>query len=171
MSGPRAVIFLLKVKNNRNLLEKARNYAFLLLKFRLHSEHELYERLKKRKFEEGVIRGVLEFLKDKNFIDDNLFTKTWIESRLKKHFGLRRLKQELRIKGINKEIIDGQISELKKNYSESEIVVKIAKERLNKLKDIEPHKASMRVYGYLLRRGFPPEIVSEILSQACKHSS
>lgn len=171
MSGPRAVIFLLKVKNNRNLLEKARNYAFLLLKFRLRSEHELYERLKKRKFEEGVIREVLEFLKDKNFIDDNLFAKTWIESRLRKPFGLRRLKQELRIKGINKQIIDSQISEIKKTYSESEIVGKIAKERLNKLKDIEPHKARMRIYAYLLRRGFPPEIVSEILSQACKHSS
>lgn len=170
MSGPRAVIFLSKVKNNQNL-EKARNYAFLLLKFRLRSEHEIYERLKRKKFEEGVIKEVLEFLKEKNFVDDNLFTKAWIESRLKKTFGLKRLKQELRIKGINKEIIDSQISEIKKNYSESEIVAKIVKERFNKLKDIDPRKARMRVYGYLLRRGFPSEIVLQILNQACKQIS
>lgn len=159
------------MKNNRNLLEKARNYAFLLLKFRLRSEHELYERLKRKKFEEGVIREALEFLKEKNFIDDNLFAKSWIESRLKKPFGLRRLKQELSIKGINKEIINSQVSEVKKSYSESEVIGRIVKERLNRLKDIDPRKAKMRIFGYLLRRGFPPEIVSEILNQACKRSS
>lgn len=152
-------------------MQKARNYAFLLLKFRLRSEHELYERLKKKRFDEGVIKEALGFLKENNFIDDNLFAKTWIECRLKKPFGLRRVKQELKVKGINKEIIESQIREIKKNYPESEIVEKIAKERLNKLKNIDPQKARMRVYGYLLRRGFPPEIVSETLSQACKHSS
>ena len=151
-------------------MQKARSYAFLLLKFRLRSEHELYERLKKR-FEEGVIKDALGFLKEKNFINDTLFAKTWIESRLKKPFGLRRLKEELKVKGINKETIDSQISEIKKNYSESEIVEKITKERLNKLKNIDPQKAKMRVYGYLLRRGFSPEIVSQAISQSCRRSS
>lgn len=153
--------------NNRNIdpLQKAKNYAFLLLKFRPRSEKEIYLRLKKKKFEERIIKEVLLFLKDKDFIDDNHFAKIWIESRIKRPLGLRRLKEELRIKGIDKEIIDNQIEEIKKNYSEEDVVSKIAKERLNKLKGIEPQKAKRRIFSYLSQRGFSPGVVIDVINQ------
>jgi len=147
------------------LLQKAKDYAFLLLKFRLRSENELRQRLKKKKFDADIIEMTLFFLKDKGFIDDNYFAKTWIESRIKKPLGIRRLKAELSIKGINKAIIDTQIDEIKKSYSEEDIVGGIAKDRLNKLKGIDPQKAKKRVYAYLLRRGFSPEVVIDVISQ------
>ena len=147
------------------MLQKAKDYAFLLLKFRLRSENELRQRLKKKKFDADIIEMTLFFLKDKGFIDDNYFAKTWIESRIKKPLGIRRLKAELSIKGINKAIIDTQIDEIKKSYSEEDIVGGIAKGRLNKLKGIDPQKAKKRVYAYLLRRGFSPEVVIDVLNQ------
>ncbi len=147
------------------MLQKAKDYAFLLLKFRLRSENELRQRLKKKKFDADIIEMTLLFLKDKGFIDDNYFAKTWIESRIKKPLGIRRLKAELSIKGINKAIIDTQIDEIKKSYSEEDIVGGIAKDRLNKLKGIDPQKAKKRVYAYLLRRGFSPEVVIDIINQ------
>lgn len=147
------------------MLQKAKDYAFLLLKFRLRSENELRQRLKKKKFDADIIELTLFFLKDKGFIDDNYFAKTWIESRIKKPLGIRRLKAELSIKGINKAIIDTQIDEIKKSYSEEDIVGGIAKDRLNKLKGIDPQKAKKRVYAYLLRRGFSPEVVIDVLNQ------
>lgn len=150
---------------NKDSLQKAKDYAFLLLKFRLRSEKEIYGRLRKKKFEEKVIKETLAFLKDKRFIDDNYFAKVWIESRIKKPLGLRRLKQELKIKGIDKEIIDSQIEQIKKDYSEEDIVTEIAKRRLQKLKGIEPRKAKRRILGYLLRRGFSPDIVMDVISQ------
>lgn len=152
------------MKNNREALQKARDYAFLLLKFRLRSEKEICQRLKKKRFDEEIIRDTVSFLKDKGFIDDNLFAKTWIESRIKKPLGLRKIRQELNLKGIDKEIIDTQISEIKKDYCEQDLVKKIAKVRLSKLKDIEPRSAKRRVYAYLLRRGFSPEIIIDALS-------
>ena len=147
------------------MLQKAKDYAFLLLKFRLRSENEIRQRLKKKKFDADIIEMTLFFLKDKGFIDDNYFAKTWIESRIKKPLGIRRLKAELSIKGINKAIIDTQIDEIKKSYSEEDIVGGIAKDRLNKLKGIDPQKAKKRVYAYLLRRGFSPEVVIDVLNQ------
>lgn len=147
------------------MLQKARDYAFLLLKFRLRSENELRQRLKKKKFNSEIIESTLLFLKAQGFIDDNYFAKTWIESRIKKPLGIKRLKAELSIKGVNKEIIDTQINEIKKSYAEEDIVGGIAKNRLNKLKDIDPQKAKQRVYAYLLRRGFSPEVVMDIINQ------
>jgi len=160
------------VRNNEEALQKARDYAFLLLKFRLRSEKEIYQRLKRKRFDEEVIKQTLSFLNDRGFIDDNLFAKAWIESRIKKPLGLRRIRQELNLKGIDKEIIDSEIREIKKNYSEPDLVKEIAKVRLAKLKGIEPHSARRRVYAYLLRRGFSPEIVIEALSSTlCKQTS
>lgn len=148
-----------------DLLQKARGYAFLLLKFRPRSENELRQRLKKKKFNSEIIESTVSFLKDKGFIDDNYFAKTWIESRIKKPLGIRRLKAELSIKGINKEIIDTQINEIKKSYVEEAIVGGIARDRLNKIKGIYPQKAKQRVYAYLLRRGFSPQVVIECLNK------
>jgi regulatory protein len=156
---------------NTDSLQKARNYAFLLLKFRLRSEKELYQRLKRKKFEEGVIRETLSFLKDKAFIDDRLFTKTWIEFRLKRPLGLRRIKEELNLKGIPREVIDSEIIATKENYCEEDVVDRIALQKLGQLKGIEPDKAKRRLYAYLLRRGFSPEVVMDAVNQLCKRTS
>ncbi len=130
----------------------------------MRSEKEIRQRLEKKKFNAGVIEKTLSFLKDKGFIDDSYFARAWIESRLKRPLGIRRLKQELIIKGIDKAIIDSQISELKKNYPEEEIVTQVVKDRLNKLKGCDPQKARKRIYAYLLRRGFSPETVIDVLN-------
>ena len=147
------------------MLQKARNYAFLVLKFRPRSEKELYERLKKKKFDESVIKDTLSFLKEKRFIDDNYFAQAWIESRLKKPLGLRRIEQELKQKGIDKEIIQAQIQAAREGYCEEGIVLKLAQERLVKLRGLEPKKSRQRIFGYLLRRGFSPEIIIETVNQ------
>ena len=156
--------------SNKETLLKAREYAFLLLKFRLRSEKELYQRLKQKKFSEEVIRDTIEFLKEKKFLDDGLFAKGWINSRIKKPYGLRRIVQELKLKGIDKEIIEEKLGEAKKNYQEEEVVEELIEERLNKLKNIEPQTARKRVYGYLARRGFSPEIIIDKINILCKQT-
>lgn len=159
--------------NNKNTdaFQKAKEYAFLLLKFRLRSEKELLSRLKKKGFPEQVVKQTLGFLKEKGFIDDNLFAKSWIESRLKRPLGLRRIREELKLKGLAKEIIDSKISQAKKDYSEEDWVRRIAEDKFDKLKGVEPFNAKRRVYTFLLRRGFSPEIVIDVVNQLCKHIS
>jgi regulatory protein len=151
--------------NNIEPREKAKNYAFLLLKFRLRSEKELFQRLKRKKFEECVIKHTLSFLKDRGFIDDSIFAKAWILERIKKPLGLRRLKQELQIKGVDKGIIDNQIAQIKSSYSEEGVVSELAGRRMDKLRGVDKDKAKKRIYAYLLRRGFSPEVVMEAVKQ------
>ncbi len=145
--------------------EKARAYAFLLLKFRLRSEAELLTRLKLKGFSEAIAKETVDFLKDKEFIDDRIFARGWVTSRLKKPFGIRRIKQELLVKGLDKQVIDDSLSQVKIDYSESQVVSQLAQQRFSKLAGIEPQKAKARVYGYLLRRGFSPDVVSETIKQ------
>ena len=146
-----------------NNAEKAREYAFLLLKFRLRSENELASRLRQKKFPEEIIRDTISFLKDKRFIDDRVFAKGWVASRLKRPFGLRRIRQELVQKGLGKEIIEETFTQAKEGYSEDSIARQLAEQRFSRLKNIEPLKAKARVYAYLIRRGFSPDVVSDIV--------
>ncbi len=143
--------------------ESARAYAFLLLKFRLRSENELKTRLKQKGFSEELSKETVNFLKDKEFIDDRVFARSWVASRLKRPFGFRKIKQELIQKGLDKEIIENSLSQVKEHYNESQIVSQLAQQRFSKLKGIEPLKAKARVYAYLIRRGFAPDVVSEII--------
>ncbi len=153
------------MRNNTDPLFEAKKYAFFLLKFRLRSEKEIASRLAKKKFSEPVIAATLEFLKAKNFISDEIFAKAWLESRLKKPLGLRRVIQELKEKGIACEIIDDNISRIKEDYPEKEIVADIFKKRMSKIKGIDIKKAKARVYAYLLRRGFSPDVVIDQINR------
>ena len=143
--------------------QKAKQYCFLLLKFRMRSVKEIFERLRSKKFDDEVIGRTISFLKQKKLLDDEAFARAWIESRISKPLGFARLKRELIAKGIDVKIIDKTIAELKNNYSEEAVVLELAKERLAKSHDADPAKAKKRLYGYLLRRGFSPGIVIEVL--------
>lgn len=144
--------------------QAAREYAFLLLKYRLRSERELLQRLKQKGFPEELCRDTVNFLKDKEFIDDRVFARGWVSSRLKRPFGLRRIKLELVQKGLSKEVIEDTFARAKEDYHEEGIVKKLAEQRFSKLKGVEPLKGRQRVYAYLMRRGFSPDLVGE----ACK---
>ena len=148
-----------------DLLQNAKRYAFLLLKFRPRSEKEVRERLIRKKFPGNIIEKTVSFLKEKNFLNDRLFAAAWIDYRINKPLGLRRLKRELNSKGIDKEIISRCIEEIKKDYSEDAVVEQIAREKLVRLKGIDRRKAKIRTYAYLLRRGFSPYVIIEVMNR------
>jgi len=148
---------------SRNNAENARAYAFLLLKFRLRSEHELKVRLKQKGFSDALSQDTVNFLKDRDFIDDRIFARGWVAARLRRPFGFRKIRQELVQKGLDQETIEHSLSQVKEHYNESQIVSQLAQQRFSRLKGIDALKAKARVYAYLIRRGFSPDVVGEII--------
>lgn len=142
---------------------QARAYAFLLLKYRLRSEKELRTRLKQKGYTEELATQTVNFLKDREFIDDRVFARGWVSSRLKRPLGKRRIKLELAQKGVAPDVVGEVLGWATQDYSESQTVAQLAKKRFSKLKGIEPLKAKARVYGYLIRRGFAPDLVGEAM--------
>lgn len=145
-------------------MEQARDYAFLLLKFRLRSEEEIRQRLNKKKFEAEVIEKAVSFLKEKDFLNDRLFVRAWIKARLQKFLALSLIRRELLLKGVGREIVEAGLRQLlEQGYSEAEAARRIAAQRSERLKGIEPFKARRRLYQYLARRGFSPETIQEAI--------
>ena len=146
-------------------MNKALEYAFRLLKYRPRSEYELSQRLKRRGFPESTIKETVIFLKEKDLINDFEFARIWVESRIKKPLGINRLKQELKIKGIDKDLIKQVIDRVANKYKEEEIIRDLLSRRWERLKNMEPHKARRRLFLYLLRRGFSSEKIQEAINQ------
>lgn len=155
-----------RVKNSAKFdAAAARAYAFLLLKFRLRSQAELKQRLKQKGFCEELAQETVDFLKDKEFIDDRVFACGWIATRLRQPFGLRKIKQELAQKGIDPKIIEDSLGKIKDNYDESQIVGQLAQKRFSRIKNVDRVKAQARVYAYLLRRGFSGDLVAQVVKK------
>ena len=142
-----------------NLRQKALRYAFLLLKYRLRSEDEIRQRLLRKKFELPLVEGVIVFLREKKFLDDTIFTRSWIQSRIARSLGLRRIALELKRKGVDQDIIQAQVALVTEKYREDKTVEEIAARRMKQLVRIEPRKAKARLYQYLARRGFSPDVI------------
>jgi len=146
-------------------LLKAKRTVLYLLKYRARSRKEILDRLKRKNFSQNTIDQVLDYCNKFDLIDDEAFASSWMNSRLRKPLGLRRISFELKIKGISDEIIQQSKDKIRENYNEYETVSDLAKDKFKKLKNLEPNKAKSRVYGFLLRRGFSPDIVNEVISQ------
>jgi regulatory protein len=151
--------------------EKAKAYAFLLLKFRPRSEYELCSRMKQKKFQPEIISATVDFLKTKKFLDDESFTRAWVDSRLKRAMGLRRVKNELKLKGIKPALIEQSFAAVKENYSEDEVVSDLIRRKLQAVKGLDTQKAKQRIYAFLIRRGFSPDVIVDNLNQILKDES
>ena len=62
-----------------------------------------------------------------------------------------------------KEVIETAVVQAKENYNEEAVARQLAEQRFLRIKGVELLKAKARVYGYLIRRGFSPDISSQIV--------
>jgi len=81
-------------------IDKALKYAVLLLKYRLRSEAEIAARLRRKEYSAPVIEEVLNRLKSYGYIDDQNFSRLFIESCLSKGWGSRRIALSLKKLGV-----------------------------------------------------------------------
>jgi regulatory protein len=158
------------LENKSASFNKARAYAYLLLKFRPRSSKEISQRLKRKKIDPKAIKEVIFYLEEKGFLNDREFAKAWIEARIKRGFGLKRIRRELGLKGIDKEVLDAQIQKIKQHYCEKDTLEQLAEQRWRKLSGVAPQKAKQRLFGYLARRGFPAELIIEAVGNLSKNS-
>jgi regulatory protein len=150
-----------------NDLSKAKSYAYRLLAIRPRSIKEIKEKLKKKGFEEGLVLEVIDYLEKLDYLNDHQFASAWVNNRIStKPVGLRKLRYELKDKGIDNKIIEEALNKLKENYNEYEAACDLAKSRMKKLSKVDRIKVKRRIFDYLLRRGFSYELVCEVMNLA-----
>ncbi len=150
---------------NRKDLSQAKRACFNLLKIRPRSEYELRNRLKIKGFAKDIIDLVIKELYGIGLLDDLAFARLWVESRIKKPLGLNRLSYELKIKGIDKEIVKQVISDFDSPEEEEAVVRELFQKKLKKLTNLDKQKIKSRLWSFFLRKGFSKDIVFDVLRE------
>ncbi len=138
------------------------------LSYRPRSEKELRDWFKKKKVGEETQKLIEKKLRDLGYLDDQDFAQWWIEQRMTfRPFGKKRLALELRQKGIDREIIEEQLTKLKDKELE-QLAEKIAKKKIKSLKGLPYFEAREKLVGFLSRRGFRWSIIKGVIEKILK---
>ncbi len=135
------------------------------LKLRPRSVKELEEKLKGKGFAAGAIQETIGYLKQARLLDDRVLTEGWIRYRMTRPFGFQRIIRELQEKGVEEGIITAAIARARSGYSEEDVAVSLAQRRAERLTGIDPVKKKKRILDFLVRRGFPIDIVDRIIKE------
>lgn len=143
-----------------DLFEKYYNYSLRFLSYRPRSEKEIRDYLKKKKVSQDIIQQIIAKLKEHKFLNDEEFTKWWVESRTRfKPRSLRLIKMELKQKGISSDIIDAQVS------NDFEQAKKLAEKKIARYKGLSKNQLYQKLGGLLSRRGFNYETVKKVIDE------
>jgi len=141
-------------------LQKAVDRALNYLSFRPRSREEVRRYLRRKETPTELIGSVMERLDRLDLVNDRAFASFWIESR--EQFsprGSRALKNELRMKGVEREVTD----ELVNDEKDEERALKAGEKKafsLVRIPDIDYATFRTRLGSFLQRRGFGYEITT-----------
>jgi len=145
--------------------KNAKAAALRFLKIRPRSIAELKEKLEVKGFSSTEIEKTVLDLLASGLLDDRAFTKSWINYRLARPFGFRRILRELKDKGIDPEIIEWAWAEIKEGYSPENAALELAQRRWQRLPAIDSLKKKKRVLDFLLRRGYDVDVAIRVIKQ------
>ncbi len=133
-------------------LNSARNYILYCLSIKMYTKKELSDKLKKKNYSDEIISEALNSLEENGIINDYDYAFAYLHDNLNiKAKGLFRIKQELYLKGISREVVETVISE---NTADT-LAPLMDYVRLRYGEDCTmPQKEFEKAKAHLIRRGF-----------------
>jgi regulatory protein len=151
---------------HREELINAKKVGLSFATYALRTEKQVRLKLRDSGFGELIITQVIDFLKDFNYLSDEVFAENFIKAKInRKYYGYLRLKRELSDKGVNEHIIN---SYLPKYYTQDialETARKSAERKLRSISFREEKKKKTQVKDHLFRQGFSLDIIQIILKE------
>lgn len=141
---------------------KLYNQALRYVLIRPRSEHEVIGYLRHKLPATGLSKDdaamIFDKLKARGYVDDLAFARNWLANRrVRRGASLRRLRAELLAKGVDENIIDEAVSS--SDRSEMDDLRMVIAKRGSRYPDRQ------KLIQYLVRQGFPYDIVLSVLEE------
>ena len=128
---------------------RAFNKASDLLALRDHSEKELLQKLRQKGFADGA-EEAMEKLKSYGYLDDSRFALRFAQELQRvKHYGKKRIEQELYRKGVSRDVVSDTLEQL--SFDEDALPALIERRYLRQLdneKGVQKTVAALQRMGY-----------------------
>jgi regulatory protein len=152
----------MNVLENAEAFLSALNAAERLVAFRLRSEWELREHLKRKSINEELVDIAMHCLRRRGVIDDARFAGAWARDAYKlKPRGRATLRAELKRKGIDEDIIANVLETEYDGDAELNAAKRLVEKFVRTSGKKEQAAVLRSVYSRLARRGFATEVIRE----------
>ncbi len=126
-----------------------------LLRVRPRSLAEVRDRLRERGHASERVTEAIERAVHAGLLDDAAFAKLWIRDRVGRHpLSRAAVVQELRAKGVDEALITATLEKEYPEAVEVELAQRLAEDRFQRLRSVDPDRRIARVLAHLSRRGF-----------------
>ena len=143
---------------------KATSSALGLLARRPRSEREVRDRLRQKGYAPEAIDAAVARLEGWRYLDDADFARYWVENRAAHQpRGRRLLEQELRHKGVDREVVRETIAAAE--LDETTAALELARKKLRAYAGEEPAVVRRRLGAYLARRGYGWDVARPVLDR------
>jgi len=144
--------------------------AARFLETRPRSVTEVRRRLVGAGYRPELVQGAIDRLLELGILDDEAFARSWVESRDRaRPRGERAIREELRLKGIDRATIDAVIEERHDSGGgepDRDAAQRLIERHARSLARVaDPRKRRERAYALLARNGFDPEVCREVAAE------
>jgi regulatory protein len=145
-------------------IRQAKDQALRYLTVRPHSRRELWRKLREKGHRREVIDQVLDQLENVDLVNDEQFTRLFIQNELRlRPAGKMLLIQKLVQRGIPREMYEPLLNELLSEAEEMEIARSLAKKFVKSHSRAKGDKLKEKLVRYLQGKGFHWEQIKQVV--------
>ena len=145
--------------------------AVTMLAARGRAARDLERQLVQKGESAELARRAVERLAEQGFLDDAAFARSFVRSK-SGGAGLakRRLEQELGRKGVERAVVADAIEKVfaEEQVDERATAEKLARKRNGSLGDADPQSRRRRLYSFLARRGYAPDVIAAAVASVVR---
>lgn len=148
-----------------NLVYENYNACLKYITVRIRSTKEIIDYLKRKKTSEEDIAEIIEKLQKENILNDDYFTKCFINDKLKfTSWGKYRIKNELKKHNIDSIIIDKYLNNI--TYEQLyEKLDKLIDKQIKSNHKLDNNKLRNKIYHNFLNLGYESSMIVDILNE------
>jgi regulatory protein len=125
-----------------------------------HTTTEIRRALSRDGFSEDDIETTVRRLVAERALDDGGFAVRYAKSRIQHQaLGRNRIRRDLQVKGVSRAEVDKGVATALEDVSEGDALEAAARRHWKLHEKDEPRKRLRRLWAFLLRRGFPADLV------------
>ncbi|NLK65437.1 MAG: hypothetical protein GX289_10115 [Tissierellia bacterium] len=137
------------------------NYGISVLSRCAKSEGELRLKMQRKGFEPKLIDNAIIKLKKQKYLDDERYCEMFINDKINiSNHGIRKIKEALYYKGIDKKLIEEKIKIITAESEEGR-AYQLGGKKLSSIKENDTRKKMAKLSNYLIGKGFEYETVNK----------
>lgn len=145
----------------RDNYTRCKSSAIYSLAMREHSRKEIFQKLEKKEYVEGVdLERLLKELEEKNYLNEERFVESFLRYRSSRGQGSVKISSELYKRGINKSLINEALESSELNWFD--LAFEQMKKKFGETTSIDFKEKSKRM-RFLSMRGFTSEVIHAIV--------